>query len=207
MKKLFLFIGGVICAAILLVCGGVTGYLFYSKGEHLIEQATSMFEHRGTERFARVGNDFNLSFESEQDVDLFQANGVSMELSEQFATAGKKSLLVEFPSGTDVVGIMFDIIGKNCLNWSGLKEFSFDIYNSTNASGVLIIRIKSGEKYPKRLFSKEIGIPANGKTTISISHDELAAMVDLSAISHLNIYMHDPSTSFRVYFDNMRVTK
>lgn len=207
MKQIFLFIGGVICAVILLVCGGVTGYLFYSKGERFIEHAVSMFEHRGTERFARVVNDFNLSFETEEDMDLFQARGVSMELSEQFATQGKKSLLVEFPSGNDIPGFYFDIIGKNCLNWSGLQEFSFDIYNTINAAGVLIIRIKSGEKYPKRLFSKEIGIPANGKTTIRITREELQSMVDLELISDLNIYMHDPSTSFRVYFDNMRVTK
>lgn len=207
MRSILQFVGGIITAGLLLVFSMITGYISYGKTESLIARAQDAFEHRGTGQFARVADDFALSFETEDDMKLFQARAAGLEISDKFATDGKKSLLVEFPSGNDIPGFFFDITGKNCLNWSGLKEFSFDLYNTTKKDGVLIIRIKSGEKYPKRVFHKEIGIPANNTARVSISRDELQGMVDLSTISHLNIYMHDPSTSYKVYFDNMRVTK
>ncbi len=115
--------------------------------------------------------------------------------------------MVEFPPEAEYPGITFDLFGKECLDWSEMKEFSLDVYNSIELETGLTIQIRSGEKYPKKEFKKDYTVAPLQWTTIRISRDELARKLDLGKVSHLTIFMSSAPTTFRLYFDNMKVIK
>ena len=185
----------------------LNGFLFYKIGTRIIDKAEGMTQEKRENPLKDVQDKFFLSFESPADMGIFQFPDSGAELSKAVASEGKQSLLVEFPSGGAYPGMMFEVMGKDCLNWSDLKEFSFDVFNSSSVDCVLTVKLKSGEKYPKRDFERNITIPPMQWTTIRFTRDELAKRLDLSKISYLNMFMHDPRTTFKLYFDNMRVLK
>jgi len=201
---LVLFLG-ILAGFLLIIILLGNGLLFSKLTNSFIDKWSAKLEGKENSRFAKISSNFKLSFESQVESDIFDAQQSGMEISPSFATEGKSSLLVEFPPNAEYPGISFDLFGKNCLDWKDMKEFSFDVFNSIDSPATLIVQIRSGEKYPKKQFKKEFVLPALKTATIIISRNNLEKELDLSKISHLTIFMNNLQTTFRLYFDNMKV--
>ena len=205
--KVRFFLLGIISGILLIAIFFVSGLVFYKLGLRLLEMPTSTQQHKNTQQSRAIASNFYLSFESNEDLKIFEARQSNIRISKEFATDGKHSLLVEFPEGSDYPSLFFEIMGKDCLNWANMKAFSFDVFNNIETPAKLTVKIKSGEQYPKRTFEKEFTLPSRQPTTIVIKREELKNKVDLNKISYLNLFMHGHIKTFRIYFDTMRVIK
>ncbi|MFC1632012.1 hypothetical protein ACFL2I_05625 [Candidatus Omnitrophota bacterium] len=203
-KKIVTSISGIVTGGLFVAIVMGSGLFAYKATNRMID-FVDITERQWDKEVSAIAKQFRLSFERPEELKIFRAQDSGVEISRQFATKGDHSLLVEFPPQKKYPGISFDLSGQECLDWSRMKEFSFDTFNIVNKSKVLIVQIRSGDKYPKREFKKEFTLPALEKSTISISREELAKKLDLNKVSHLTIFMVKPKTTFRVFFDNMRI--
>lgn len=206
-NKLSLFILGLVSGMLFIgVCIGA-GFAGYFSGNYLINKASSLSEKKEAKApEISISDSLNLDFESLSDVVIFNTQESALAISDKFTTLGKHSLFVEFPGGRKAPGIFFDIIDSKCLNWQNMSSFSFNVFNSITASATLNVRIKSGKKYPKHVYMKSFSLPPLSWTKIDIAKNKLESKLDLDKVSYIGFIMVDPSTTFKLYFDEMKVT-
>lgn len=204
-KKLKLFLAGV-CSGLLLVIL-ILGSFFgsYKLGFCLLNFSDNSFQRKNSVYVKRMVTGSRISFESPEDLKIFSASESKITQDEEFATDGKRSLLIEFIAGTNYPGIFFDVMGNDCLDWSNLKTLSFDIRGDANAAVKITLKIKSGSEYPKRSFEKEFDIPQNEIVKISIDKDDITKSLDLSKISYFKIFLDTPETTYSLYLDNIEL--
>lgn len=204
-KKLKLFLAGV-CSGLLLVIL-ILGSFFgsYKLGFCLLNFSDNSFQRKNSVYVKRMVTGSRISFESPEDLKIFSASESKITQDEEFATDGKRSLLIEFIAGTNYPGIFFDVMGNDCLDWSNLKTLSFDIRGDANAAVKITLKIKSGSEYPKRSFEKEFDIPQNEIVKISIDKADMAKSLDLSKISYFKIFLDTPETTYSLYLDNIEL--
>lgn len=206
-SKVLVFLGGIVISLVIFVIVAGNTFLFYRVTNALVEKGISILEGSKPREYDFIQKDFNLSFESTQEMNIFDVQQAGMEISNKFASLGQNSLMVEFPADYQYPGITFDLFGKECLNWSTMQDFSFDVYNSVELDTGLTVQIRSGENYPKKEFKKDYRLDPIQWTTIRIGRDELGRELDLGKISHLTIFMPSVPTTFKLYFDNMKMVK
>jgi hypothetical protein len=203
-KRTRLFVIGFVAGMSVFVAASAITFISFKVGNRLIDLSERYLSKKNYKKKQIV---FPISFEKQNEWQIFETNEASSVISDNFASDGKGSLLVEFPAGVSMSTLVFEVFGKECLDWSEASEFAVDVFNSTEATAYLELKIKSGSKYPKRVFEKSIRLPAGSKSTIKVNIDELKNKLDVSKISYLNFFMQDPTTTFLVYFDNMRLIK
>jgi len=206
-NKLFVFIFGIITGVLFIgFCVG-SAILGYSGGNYLIDKLESLTKNKEDDihQSLPIPSYLNLSFESPDDLKIFHQQESGMEISDKFATDGTHSLLVEFPGGREAPAILFDILGNKCLNWEKMQSFSFDVLNSTEKGVDLLVRIKSGEQYPKRVYMQGFNLSSFSPSRVIINKRTLEDKLDLDKISYIGFVILDPSTTFKLYFDNLRV--
>jgi hypothetical protein len=111
------------------------------------------------------------------------------------------------PAGRERPGIVMDVSGGDCFDWSNMKDFSFDVYNEIELPARLTIVIKSGRVNPRKEYRTTLTLPARETGRIKISRGELENVLDLSCISCIDIFMRRPPTTYYLYFDNMWVSQ
>lgn len=189
--------------AVVLISTGI--FIFYKLGSPVLNMCESYSKNKKGSYTKKFIPTSRISFESPDDLKIFEPAETTIMLDEKFATDGKHSLLIEFPAGTNYPGIYFDVMGKNCLNWSSLETLSFDIQGDSNAATKITLKIKSGSEYPKRSFEREFDIPQGKTVKISINKDEMAKSLDLSKISYLKIFIDTPRDSYSLHLDNIEL--
>jgi len=202
-NKRVIFLGlilGVLCGALFL--GNIA---LFKMGSHRFLNLLDRSDEFQKKQFGLLLKEFRLSFEHEGEMGIFQAQRAGIQVSDKFATHGKKSLLIEFPPITGYPGITFDLPRKYIMDWSQMNEFTFDAYNTVDKRTNIIIQIRSGEKYPKRQFKKEVRLNGKAHTKVVIPIRDMSSKLDLDKISHLTIFMNKPKTTFRIFIDNIRV--
>jgi hypothetical protein len=207
-KNILKVLWGMITGTILtffLLASGFFGFKLGDKAVYFLE--SKFTPPLDANKFRYLEKKFHIGFEKMEDFELFSFNNSGGELSEKYTSEGKQSLLVEFASGQDITGASFELSKELSFDWSDMREFIIDAFNSTDASARLIIKIKSGSDYPKKTFERVFDLPGSQLTPIKISRAELERELDINKISSLNLFMHDPSTTFLVYFDNIRIEK
>jgi hypothetical protein len=198
-----LSLGGLIgVGAIILFI--LNGYLFYGITNRALDAINAKLQNRSTRDLSKIYSDFSLDFETPGDLAIFAPQDSGVELSSNFSTSGKKSLLVEFSPSTEYPAIILELKGLRYLDWSKLQEFSFDAFNTLSKDGDLYIQIRSGERENMRQFKKKFLLPAKKMVKISLLQNELQEELDLSRISHIAIFMARVTTTYKVYFDNMK---
>ncbi|MFH1771981.1 MAG: hypothetical protein ABH872_04120 [Candidatus Omnitrophota bacterium] len=150
--------------------------------------------------------DFNLSFEKEGDLEFFSYNdGLYVEKSKEFATDGSYSLLAEYPGGAKYPGLFWEVYKKDkCLNFQGANEFSFDVYNNSEAQAHLTVKLKSSSQYPKKVFQRNIALEPQKAKKVSISIEDMNNQLDAGEISYINLFIPTPNEDIVLYFDNIR---
>ncbi len=157
--------------------------------------------------YSSLKHDFKLDFESDKDANIFESFEAAHEIALFPGRPGQHALRVEFPSGREFPRLVFDVYGKDCLDWSDMAEFSFYVFNSIDRPAPFQIKIRSGGQYPKKEYETKVEAPANSLAKVKISRQELESVLDLSKISAISIFMHDPLTSYILYFDDFKVAK
>ncbi len=205
MNRILIFLVGIISGLILLSLVAGTALFSYKATDKAIDFIDSKINHKEKIDYSWLQKDFFLSFEKNDELKIFEARQTGISISSNFYTDGKNSLLVEYPSGQDFPGICFDVFGKDCFNWSAIDRFSFDVYNGTAKQAALLMKIRSGRQYPKKEFEKTVYLEPTALNTVIITRSELESKLDLDKISAMNLFMHDPGTTFLLYFDRMQV--
>ena len=207
MKKKSLLILGTFSTVLLIGLFFLNAYFFYRLTNHFLWKLAYPDKKENSKQIEELLKHFQIDFEQDQDLLLFEAKETGMEISKRFATRGRHSLLVEFPAGAEFPGITLETFGSKCFDWSNVEALVFDVLNVAKLEVGLTIKLKSGKKYPKSDFEKKVMLPPLKPVTIVVTRQELKNLLDLKNISYLNFHMRDPRTTFFLYIDNIRVVR
>jgi len=153
---------------------------------------------KSTNRF--ILNDF----ETESDLDRVNWKCYTLfSLSTNYVTHGNTSLRFEFyPS--DYPGFAFNLDRHN---WSSYKTLAFDIYNPTNESLSIALRIDDKKDYPTyedrftKTFILEPGMNHLRIPLTSLITPGTQRLINLKNIYRLLIFMAHPKKKYVVYID------
>lgn len=190
--------------AVVLISTGI--FIFYKLGSSVLNMCESYSKNKNVSYVRKLIPGSRISFESPDELKIFEPAETTVMLDEKFATDGKLSLLIEFLAGTNYPGVFFDVMGKNCLNWSSLKTLSFDIQGDSNAATKITLKIKSGSEYPKRSFEREFDIPQNKIVKINVDKEEMSKFIDLGKVSYMKLFIDNPRDSYSLHLDNIELT-
>ena len=205
-NSLFRFIGWSVFGIVIFAVSLVGVFVGHIGGEKLVD-----FLDAGNRKekidYTFLKLNFMLSFEKDKETKVFEPRQAAVKLSPEHATQANQSLWVEIPAGRERPGIVMDVSGGDCFDWSDMKDFSFDVYNEMDLPARLTIVIKSGRVEPRKEYRTTLTLPARETGRFKISRGELENALDLSCISCVDIFMQEPPTTYYLYFDNMRVTQ
>lgn len=201
-KSLF-FIYGIASGILLagLISSGI--FIFYKFGFFVLNIYDSYSKNRKYVYISKFIPGARVSFESSEELNMFEPSESSIKWDGKFATDGKYSLLIEFPAGTNYPGIFFDVMGNNCLNWKNMKALSCEVLGDDEVTAKITLKLKSGAEYPKRSFEKEFTIPPKTLIKISVTKEELSKHLDLGKISYMKIFIDKPNSEHHIHLDNI----
>lgn len=205
-RRTFFFISGI--ASGFLLVGLILGSVFisYKLGFSVLNMCDSYSQNKKAGYVIHFIPGSRISFESSDELKMFEQAETSVILDDKFATNGKHSLLIEFPAGTNYPGIFFDVMGKNCLNWKDMKTLSCEVLGDPDATARITLKLKSGADYPKKSFEKEFTIPAKTLVKISVTKEELAKHLDLGKISYMKLFIETPGSTYQLRLDNIELS-
>lgn len=195
---------GIFAGVIIMLSSMASGVMGFNFAKRIINRIGDNLRGK---KSLNIPKDFMVSFENERDFTIFSTNQAASEISDKYATDGKHSLIVEYPSGVGISAMIFEAYGKDCLNWQGADGFAFDITNSIDAQAHLTLKIKSGKKEHKKSFEKELTLPPLKTVRILVKSREMENYLDMHEISYINFFMQDPQTTFKLYYDNFKVIR
>ena len=214
-KAIFILSGviiGIVIGILITSVGGVVAYKIYkrskSEGRYAPKIAPAKATQQAKAKKALPGKDFFLSFEDSSDVNIFKsADNAALEISDKHTTHGKHSLKVGIDSGATFPGILWEVYGKNVQNWKGAKDLYFDVFNDTENSITLTIKLKSGKDYPKKDYRHNTQLEPSKMTHVSIPLSNIAGSCDISQISYVKLYVYSPKSDAVLFFDNIGIKK
>ncbi len=148
---------------------------------------------------------FYLSFEKSSDIDVFQGDGASLEISKAHVSHGKHSLMARIQPGSDYPGLLWEVYGSAVQNWTGTKDFHFDVYNNNEDNIKLDVKFKSGRDYPKKSYTYSVDLEPLRMNSVSIPIESIAGSCDITQMSYTKLFVQSPQKEFVLYFDNMGV--
>ena len=199
---------GVIAGMFLTVFAGIFVYKAvksFGQPARYAEPGQAQEKKSSQEKKAKAFNEFYLSFESYSDTDVFEGPGTSVEVSSAHATHGKHSLKVSIHPGSDYPGLQWEVYGSGAQNWTGEKDFHFDVYNNNEDTIQLQVKFKSGRDYPKKSYSYPAVLEPLKMNTISIPIDQIASSCDITQMSYVKFFVQSPQKEVVLYFDNIGV--
>lgn len=195
------FLGGLSIAAFLGLA-----YFSFRVSNQLIDYL-DIGHKRPAADYSFLKEDFRLCFENDRDLKVFDPREAAFIRSGSHAIEGKYSMRAEFPSGRQFPAIGLEVYGKDCYDWSNMEEFSFSVFNAIDAPARLTVHLKSGAAYPKKSFETTQEVPPLSLAMFRIDRSELENALDLGHISAINFVMNDPTTTFIMYFDDIKVAR
>ncbi len=148
-----------------------------------------------------------LGFENKRSLSFFSLNdGLYVERTKESKTEGDYSLFAEFPEGASYPGLFWEVYNKGkVLNWSGYESFSFDVYNNNAFPVNLVVKLKSGANYPKKVYEENFDLTPAQWNHISIPVSAMSSKLDASRISYIKLFIPSPGSTVELLFDNFRL--
>ena len=214
---LIFFLLGIIVGFVVIVCGGVIVYKALKGGGSVQQSSSSRYEEKkskeegadekkGSSKKSAPLQDFFLSFENENDLNVFETGGgITLEISSDHATHGKRSLKAVLQGGAKYPGLMWEVFGSKVLNWKGRKDLHFDVYNEEERPVNLEVKFKSGRKYPKKSSSYSVELGPLKMNQIDIPMEAIAGGCDINQMSYVKIFVKSIQAPVALYFDNLGV--
>ncbi|MFH0764085.1 MAG: glycoside hydrolase domain-containing protein [Candidatus Omnitrophota bacterium] len=204
-STLFGVIIGLVIGAMVTVVGGVFAYKVY---KHLRQETRYEPEVRADKKPAKMarqaGGGFYLSFENDADTGVLAPSGtVTCKRVRENTTQGNYSLMVNIEPQAEYPGIGWEVYGRDVQNWSGAKDFHFDVFNNTENTVGLNVKFKSGNNYPKKSYSYPASLEPLKMNHVSIPLENIAQECDLTQMSYVKLFVSSPGEGIVLYFDNM----
>ena len=140
-------------------------------------------------------------FENDADVAKWEAATADVSLSDEHATAGKKSLKVvlhkaEYPGLTSYRLPLTD--------WSGSKALKFDVFADEGLNLAVRIDDENSKDYASR-FNLEQNELKKGANAVSLSLEDIGAKVDVKKVKMLILFAVNVDKDTTFYLDNVRL--
>lgn len=149
---------------------------------------------------------FYLGFEKQIDFNFFNAaENASCEISNEHTTQGRHSLKVKIKPNSEAPGVLWEVFRNDVLNWQKGKELHFDVFNDTATAVQLTIRLKSGQDYPKPLYSLVVDLQPLRSNQICIPLSDIAGSCNTKQISYIKFYVLSPQNETVLFFDNLGI--
>lgn len=176
----------------------------------LIGHILSQGKGKGVDRRTEVGDMFASGelvlgdFESEKEIERWEASGVSAFLSEEHAVRGKHSVRLTYSGDQNPTFVLEDFFGKNrrTRDWRGYEALVFTLFNPGSSQQRLILQIKDGNS---RRYKEDIFVPANNSLSYRVPLEDIGTFVDLKEIVQLNFFRWNPQTAAIFFLDDVRL--
>lgn len=201
-RIIFLLLG-ILIGIFITSIGVITAYKILKGGKQDLRHQAETEVLRKTVK-VRPMKEFYLSFEDKNDLELFKpAENTFVEISGQNATHGRNSLMLKIRPGSGYPGLAWEVYGRDVQNWSNSDDFHFDVYNNTEVSVPLNVKLKSGRKYPKKTFSRLVYLKPLQMNHIKIPIQDIAYSCDITAMSYVKLFIDSPEKEIVLFFDNI----
>ncbi len=187
MKKWF----GLVILVVLLIGLGLRSP-FFKKGKELPE-------------FGRTAGEFVLGdFESEEALKNWEAKGVLVFLTEQYAVRGRHSASLNYSDdGNPVFALeQYFRTHEQARDWRPYEELLFTVFNPGQTKERIGLQVKDGSS---RRYKEDIVIPANSALSHRLPMKKIAPFVDLRDIAQLNFFRWDPKKTAVFFLDDVRL--
>ncbi len=203
---IFALIGIIIGIVFTAFCGAMIYITVKGGSAGSMQRFTRGLERQVQHKKAAKGNfkNFYLSFEKSSDLGVFKPSGTALaEISNAHPTHGKRSLMLKISPGSDYPGLQWEEYGSGAQNWSGVKDFHFDVFNNSEDSVQLTVKFKSGREYPKKSFSYSVTLEPLKENAFSIPLEQISQYCDVTQMSYVKMFMKSPKNEVILYFDNI----
>ncbi len=143
-------------------------------------------------------------FESEKELDRWEAAGVSAFVAKEHAFRGKYSVKLAYTADKNPTFILEDFFSKHkkYRDWRGYQTLVFTLFNPGASQQRLILQIKDGQS---RRYKEDIFVPANNSLSYRVPLEDIAPFVDLKEIVQINFFRWNPKTAAIFYLDDVRL--
>ena len=141
------------------------------------------------------------NFEKEEDIKVWQIQGVKVERTTEFVPEGEYALKVFFP-GSEIdtwPGFYKELFLKES-DWTNFEGLVFDVYNPMDEPVMIYLRIDDREG--NKFFWSSTCIPKK-ITTINLETDVIVD-VNLKKLKGFLVYIRMPRKNYTLIFDNFR---
>jgi len=145
------------------------------------------------------------NFESEVDFKRWKTRKSTFKQTSKHVTEGRYAGEMVFFGRVECSNILMeDFLEDNPSfgNWTGFNQIRFDIYNTSDNTERLILKIKdeAGKSWQRNMF-----FAPKQNTEIKIYIDELKDMINASQIRQFNFFRWEPKNEVTFYMDNLRL--
>jgi len=136
------------------------------------------------------------NFRNPSDRDLWQTNRTNLEVvSPPFDSPLKWARVTYYPSQSP--GLLWTDETMGITDWRGADNFSFTVYNPQSWQVELKVKIKDAAG---RIFQTNKMLPPLRVGEVKIPLSQIAARIDASRVSYLNLFLWAPATETVLYF-------
>ncbi len=144
-------------------------------------------------------------FESERDLKKWKTRQAIIEQSSEHPTEGSYSGKTVFFGGVECANILMEDYLENnpdAGNWAGFNQLKFDIYNPSDDSERVILKIKDAND---KAWQRNMTLAPTQATEVKIYIAELKGSLDPSRIRQFNLFRWQPTVEATFYLDNLRL--
>jgi len=153
-------------------------------------------------------------FEDEGDIDVWETSESTVSLDSKNVTQGKGCIRWEVSakekkkdSGPFICVQGKKLVSLMTTDWSKSKSVKIDAYNDGDFGADVIWRFKAEDVNSKKAYEKHFTLPRKKKITLEIPISDLKTKIDVSQIIMIKLYMWEPEGEYKIYFDNLRLSK
>lgn len=160
---------------------------------------------RSKEEFIFASGELMLGdFESEKDLERWEATNVSAFLSDEHVARGRHSAKLTYGGDQNPTFMMEDFFEKNkkARDWRGYETLVFTLFNPGSSQQRLILQIKDRKD---RRYKEDMYIPANNSLSYRVPLEDIASFVDLKEIVQLNFFRWNPKTAAIFFLDDVKL--
>lgn len=199
-KILFLiaFISGIVFC--------VASFFVFTQSRSFVRKVARKLEERRIANIPKAKEPLILSdFEDPGDLEKWNSNNASIELSSEHATSGNYSTKITFMPATGASAVKIEKYfekNKSIANWSGYEVLTFDIFNPNPKSERMILQIRD-TKGRKTKINLQLAPKVNNIMVIDIAR--LWGNLKPSGISQLNLFLWGNKNNKVFYLDNVKL--
>lgn len=141
-----------------------------------------------------------ISFRDPDDLRFWRTREARADTASDVYRVGDRwARVIYFP--TTSPSFLFDDEQTGVMDWRGVENFSFRVFNPQGWPVGLKVKVKDTAD---NFFQRDLDLPPSRTLTVSIPVANISRQLDVSRINYLNLFLWEPATETRLFFTDFK---